>query len=89
MYVNTLSYQFAIPLSIQLKVGYRYDPSMLFRPSEGAVQGGHLFIPDFQITYRPRQNVLFRLRYQMAPAGWAGFRFRRSQLDPSWDEAEW
>jgi len=88
MYLNTISYEFTIPLSIQLKVGYVHDPSMLFCPSEGSVQGGRLFIPDFQITYRPKQNVVFQLRYQMVPAGWTGFRFRRSLLDPIWDEVE-
>ena len=89
MYLNTISYEFAIPLSMQLKVGYMHDPSMLFRPSESLAREGRLFIPDFQITYRPKQNVVFQLRYQMVPAGWTGFRLRRSLFDPTWDEAEW
>lgn len=89
LYLNTISYEFAIPLSMQLRVGYMHDPSMLFRSSEGAVGEGRLFIPDFQITYRPKPHMIFRLRYHMAPPGWTGFRFRRSLLDPTWDEVEW
>ena len=89
MYLNTISYEFAIPLSMQLKVGYVHDPSLLFRPSGGSVRGGRLFIPDFQLIYRPKQNVVFQFRYQMVPGGWTGVRFRRRPLDLTWDEVEW
>ena len=78
MYLNTMTYQFSMPISMRLQVGYTHDPSVLFAGSGDAMGDGRLFIPNFDIIIRPMKHMTIQLHYGMAPAQQQLFPFQRA-----------
>ncbi|MFH1009592.1 MAG: hypothetical protein V1800_19120 [Candidatus Latescibacterota bacterium] len=67
MYLNTLTYQFSMPISVQLQLGYRHDPTMLFGGGGASGQGG-LFVPNFDVMIQPIKAMTIQFHYGMVPA---------------------
>ena len=69
MYLNTIRYHFARPLTLRLRLGY-VGSSGLFGSGYGSAPG-QFFIPEFELRYQPSRNVLFTVRYLSLPSGTA------------------
>ena len=67
MYLNTIRYRFARPLTLQLRLGY-VGSSTLFGAGYGS-DPGEFFIPEFELRYQPSRNLLFTVRYLSFPPG--------------------
>ena len=67
MYLNTMTYQFSMPISMRLQVGYMHDPSVLFGGPGDALGGGQLFIPNFDVVVRPTKYMTIQFHYGMGP----------------------
>jgi len=65
MYLNTMTYQFSMPISMRLQVGYMHDPSVLFGGPGDALGGGQLFIPNFDVVVRPTKYMTIQFHYGM------------------------
>ncbi len=68
MYVNTMEYRFNMPLTMRLRVAYQNNMSGLF--SNNSMNGrpgqetGNLFIPTFDLIYRPWKNTIISFHYR-------------------------
>ena len=78
MYLNTMTYQFSMPISMRLQVGCMHDPSVLFGGSGEARGGGQLFIPNFDVVIRPMKYMTIQFHYGMAPAQQQWVPFQRA-----------
>jgi len=67
LYLNTITYQFSMPISMRLQVGYMHDPSVLFGAPGDPLGGGQLFIPNFDVVVRPMKNLTIQFHYGMWP----------------------
>jgi hypothetical protein len=78
MYLNTMTYQFSMPISMRLQVGYMHDPFVLLGGGGDAMGGGQLFIPNFDVVIRPMKYMTIQFHYGMAPAQQQLFPFQRA-----------
>lgn len=75
MYLNTLSYQFSIPLSMKVQLGFLHQP---FGTSDLASQ---FFISGAELKYQPFKNTSFRLQFRQYPRGYySPYNYYRSDL---------
>ncbi len=69
MYLNNMEYQFNIPLTMRLRVAYQSQSAQLFGSSQ-AYSGqpyskdGRLFIPSFDLEYRPFKNTIIGIYFR-------------------------
>ena len=69
MYLNTMEYQFNIPLTMRLQVAYQSQSAQLFG-SKQVYSGqpyssdGRLYIPSFDLEYRPFKNTVFGIYFR-------------------------
>jgi hypothetical protein len=78
MYLNTMTYQFSMPISMRLQVGYMHDPSVLFAGSGDAMGRGQLFIPNFDVVIRPMKYMTIQFHYGMVPVQQQRVPFQRA-----------
>ncbi len=70
VYTNSLFYQIADPLSLQLDVSMVHSPysSKTMDPYVRTLTGIHL--SGVQLTYRPSESMLLQLQYRQLPMHW-------------------
>jgi len=84
LYLNTLSYQFAIPLSVSVQLGYAHQPFQGANTSP-ILQNG-MFLSGAKLRYEPNEKTVIQFEYNQRPFQnnpWMYSRYR----DPfnSWD----
>jgi hypothetical protein len=65
MYLNTLAYQFKMPLSVSFQWGIANQPE--FGQGGSALMHSGPFISGAQLRYQPSQNFIIQLDYQQFP----------------------
>lgn len=65
LYLNTMSYQFSIPLAVSLQLGMAHNP---FHGNQTAsiLQNG-FFLSGAQVLYKPSENTTIQLNFQQMP----------------------
>lgn len=66
LYLNTLKYQIANPLSLKLQWGMRNYPSNSFSNDHPAFKGG-LFFSGAELKYQPSDKLYFKIQYNALP----------------------
>jgi hypothetical protein len=69
MYLNTMEYKFKMPLTMRLRVAYQNNMSGLFSNKasyggKGGYETGNLFIPSFDMVYRPWKNTVVSFHFR-------------------------
>ena len=69
MYINSMEYRFNAPLIMRLKVAYQTQTGMVFGRKDsftGLYQNnqGRLFVPSFDIIYKPWKNTTIGIYYR-------------------------
>ena len=69
MYLNTMEYQFKIPLTMRLQVAYQSQSAQLFGNNNNYsgqpnLSQGNLFIPSFDLVYKPFKNTVIGFFYR-------------------------
>jgi len=68
LYLSTLKYQFSVPVTLSLDMGYAHQPGMLFSKGQSLYQNqnsnfGAFVIPRLELNYKPFKNTLVRFQY--------------------------
>lgn len=72
LYLNRLSYDFSIPLTLQVDVGLFHKPMAMFSSTaEPGVKTSTLTVPHVGLYYKPSKNIYMSFEYFQAPAGYA------------------
>ncbi len=66
VYLNTVSYQFSLPLSLSLQWGIAHQP-FASRFSNSSMWTSGPFLSAAQLTYQPKPNMLLQFNFQQAP----------------------
>lgn len=69
MFINTMEYRFNSPLIMRLKVAYQSKTGQLFGDKNmysgnPNLENGRVFIPSFDIIYKPWKNTTFSFHYR-------------------------
>jgi hypothetical protein len=65
LYLNTMTYQFAMPLTVSLQLGMAHNPfESTNTPS--MLQNG-IFVSGAQVRYQPTKNTVFQFNFQQRP----------------------
>jgi hypothetical protein len=69
MYLNTMEYRFNAPLMMRLQVAYQTQTGIMFGSKDGYsglknMNQGRMFIPAFDIVYKPFKNTTFGFSYR-------------------------
>jgi len=86
MYLSTIQYQIARPLTLRVGLIYAHNPlSMFGRQTGGIVREG--IYPSFYLDYRPSSNFYLGIGFQRVP----GYRYAAPRYyGPWWDApADW
>jgi hypothetical protein len=83
LYLNTLRYQFAIPLTVSLQVGLAHQPFAISGVSPMMNDG--IFVSGAQLRYQPTKNTVIQLDFRQAP--YSGYS-RYSMFQPGFDFTE-
>lgn len=86
-YINTMEYRFNAPLIMRLKVAYQSGTNNLFGNKSmysgiSNYQNGKLFIPSFDIVYKPWKNMTFSFIYRDYSSDYQNNRYSRSRFSP-------
>lgn len=84
LYLNTMTYQFAMPLTVSLQLGMAHDP---FQSANTAsiLQNG-FFVSGAQVRYQPSKNTVLQLNFQQRPyQGYPGY-YGMYDRDMDWFE---
>lgn len=84
LYLNTLRYQFAIPLTVSLQLGLAHQPFGISGVSPMMNDG--LFVSGAQLRYQPSKNTLIQLDFRQAP--YSGYS-RYSMFQPGFEFTEY
>jgi hypothetical protein len=91
MYLNTISYQFDIPLSVKFQWGFMHQP--FATGGLNTTLTNQFFLSGAELNYRPLENLTMRLQFYQRPAGlfYPSNYYRsdypyRSSFDRWWDE---
>ncbi len=68
MYLNTLSYQFSIPLFVSVQWGIAHQPGS-FLGGESVLDSGP-FLSNARIIYKPSESTTLRFEIQQYPGGY-------------------
>ena len=68
LYLNTMSYQFSDPLSVQLRFGFLHQPFGQFS-NQNEQSPGEFFLQGARLQYQPMKNMTITMDYQVYPAG--------------------
>lgn len=65
LYLNTLQYQFAVPVTLSLDLGFAHQPGALFGvgPVKTDYRSSSFVLPRVELKYQPSQNMLLRFQY--------------------------
>lgn len=66
IYLSSIQYQIAKPLTLRVGLAYAHDPSTLFGQKLGGLVQEGLY-PSFQLDYRPSSNFYLGIGYQRVP----------------------
>ena len=80
LYLNTMSYQFTIPLTVSLQLGMAHNP---FQGNNTAsiLQNG-FFVSGAQAEYKPTENTTIKLEFHQMPyQNYPGYYLSRPGLD--------
>jgi len=83
LYLNTMSYQFTIPLTVSLQLGMAHNP---FQGNKTAniLQNG-FFLSGAQVRYKPSKNTTIQLDFRQMPyQNYPGY-YRMSTMSPGMD----
>ncbi|RPI02829.1 MAG: hypothetical protein EHM72_03165 [Calditrichaeota bacterium] len=84
VYLNTLQYQFSIPLTLTLQVGMAHQPFGGTGASPMLKDG--IFVSGAQASFRPTQNTLVQFEYSRRPLStFSGY----SPFYSGWGWREW
>lgn len=67
MYLNTISYQFSMPLSMKLQWGVTHQP--FGQGFQNSNIGNQFFISGAELRFEPKENMVFKLQFRQIPAG--------------------
>ncbi|MBT4483381.1 MAG: hypothetical protein HOC71_06855 [Candidatus Latescibacteria bacterium] len=82
MYMNSMEYRFNIPVIMRLKVAYQSQTGQLFG-SSNAYSGlrnqnaGRVFIPSFDLVYKPWKNTTIGFYYRDYSSGYGSQGYNR------------
>jgi hypothetical protein len=79
VYLNTLTYDFSIPLTMAVQWGIAHQPLSGIGTSPLLNSGP--FLSGAQLYYRPTKNTSIRLEFSQYPLGYDSWYDRRSALD--------
>lgn len=78
LYLSTLRYKFAVPVSLSLDMGFSHQPGSLLGVGPVNLQNpGGFVMPRVELEYQPFKNALIRLQYfdsknmKSRPSFWA------------------
>lgn len=91
MYLNTLKYQFSIPLTVSVQWGIANQ--MLPGLNASPMMSDGPFLSGAQVLYKPTKNTVLRLEYQQIPNSYRyggyrspfGYNRYRDSLFDDWD----
>jgi hypothetical protein len=65
LFLSTLRYQFSVPVTLRLDMGYAHQMGSLFgiSPAYGVSSGNSVVFPHAELTYKPFDNTIIRLQY--------------------------
>ena len=65
LYLNTLQYQFAVPVTLSLDLGFAHQPGALFGvgPVQSDYRSSSFVLPRVELKYQPTRNMLLRFQY--------------------------
>lgn len=66
LYLNTISYQFSLPLSVSVQWGIAHQPFSSSLKNGALLQDGP-FISAAQLRYQPKPNMLIQLDFRQNP----------------------
>ncbi len=68
LYLNTMSYQFSIPLTVSLQLGMAHNPfgGMGQNGTASILQNG-MFVSGAQLTYKPTDNTIIQFDFRNTP----------------------
>ena len=68
LYLNTMSYQFSIPLTVSLQVGMAHNPfgGMGQNGTASILQNG-MFVSGAQLKYKPTENTTIQFDFRNTP----------------------
>lgn len=74
MYINTMEYRFNCPVVMRLKVAYQSKTGSLFGSNNAFTgnpnyQNGRVFIPSFDVIYKPWKNTSISFHYRDYSSG--------------------
>ena len=88
MYLNTIRYQIADPLTLKLQWGIQNFPHNTFMANHPAFQGGP-FISGAELDYRPTENIKVKFQYNRMPGYHNSYRYPYySRFNNFWDTDE-
>ena len=67
MYLNTMHYQFSIPMTLSVQWGMMYQPSASGVFAQNSAQGVDLFISGAELNYRPNDKTSFHFGIYRTP----------------------
>jgi hypothetical protein len=72
LYLNRMQYNFSIPLTLQVDVGYFHKPLALAgeQPAMPGAQNQTLTVPRVGLIYQPSENLFMSFEYFNVPAGY-------------------
>jgi hypothetical protein len=72
LYLNRLQYNFAIPITLQVDLGYFHKPMALMdRESPPGTNNQAFTVPRVGLTFQPSKNFLMSFEYFHMPAGFS------------------
>ncbi len=65
LYLSTLQYQFAVPVTLSLDMGFAHQPGALFGvgPVRSDYRSNSFVLPRVELKYQPTRNMLLRFQY--------------------------
>ncbi len=65
LYLNTMTYQFSIPLTVSLQLGMAHNP--LQGANTASILQNGFFVSGAQIRYQPSKNTVLQFNFQQTP----------------------
>lgn len=66
LYLNTMSYEFDIPLTLSLQLGYAHQPFQGMNNSSPLFQNG-MFVSNASLRYQPSDRTTIHLQFSQRP----------------------
>ena len=87
LYLNTISYEFSIPLSLSMQWGFTHQP---FQTGfNNANLGSQIFLSGAELRYQPSRNTLLKLQFYQTPRGYLRSPYQRSGYRSRFFQDNW